>query len=673
MKLTNFDETDQLAVTNLRVLSAEMIEQAKSGHPGLPLGAAPMLWVLWSRHLRLDPQTPKWLNRDRFVLSAGHGSALLYSLLHVSGFDVTMDDLKHFRQFGSRTPGHPEYGVVDGVEATTGPLGQGLGMAVGMALAETHLSAQFETEPALIDHYTYSLVGDGDLMEGVSHEAASFAGQHQLGKLIVLYDDNSISLDGPTSRSFKTDVTQRFESYGWDTQVVTDGNDLAAIDAAINRAKQTAQPSLIAVKTVIGFGAPGAGTNAVHGSPLGEAGLAALRQNLNWTAKPFTVVPAVAKRAQTMIMARGHQAAEQWQQRVDQLPLPMLRQLKQQLTTTLPLDLTAQLPSYDEGAEASRMTSHTMIQTLAAHLPELVGGSADLASSNKTTIETDDLMTPAHPAERNLAFGVREFGEGAILNGMALHGGLRVFGSTFLVFSDYLRGAIRLAALQHLPVTYVFTHDSIAVGEDGPTHQPIEQLMSLRLIPNVTVLRPSDPNETVAAWWQAVNATDHPTVLILTRQNLAVLPNSKRLAMTGVARGGYILSPQKGLEPTGILIASGSEVGLAIKAQAKLARLGQDVSVVSMPSMDLFQQQSAQYQASVLPPQVRRRVAVEMGATLGWERFVGLDGTVVGLDHFGASGPAEAVLPALGFAVDAVVQAYQQTHVERAGQRLAVI
>ncbi|MFC6179689.1 transketolase [Lactiplantibacillus daowaiensis] len=671
MKLTKFDATDELAVANLRVLSAEMIERANSGHPGLPLGAAPMLWALWRGHLRVDPQQPDWFNRDRFVLSAGHGSALLYSLLHVSGFDVTMDDLKHFRQFGSRTPGHPEYGVVDGVEATTGPLGQGLGMAVGMALAETHLAAQLPA--GLVDHYTYSLVGDGDLMEGVSHEAASFAGQHQLGKLIVLYDDNAVSLDGPTSRSFQTDVSKRFESYGWETQVVADGNDLAAIDAAIARAKQTPQPSLIAVKTVIGFGAPGAGTNAVHGNPLGQVGMATLRQNLNWTAAPFTVLPAVVKRAQTQIAARGHQVAQAWQQRVSQLPMSTLTTLKRLLNHELPLDFAQQLPSYDEGAEASRMTSHTMIQTLAAKLPELVGGSADLASSNKTTIETDGLMTPAQPANRNLAFGVREFGEGAILNGLALHGGLRVFGSTFLVFSDYLRGAIRLAALQHLPVTYVFTHDSIAVGEDGPTHQPIEQLMSLRLIPNVTVIRPGDPNETIAAWWQSINATDHPTVLVLTRQNLAVLPTTKRLAMTGVARGGYVISPQKGLQPTGILVASGSEVALALQAQAKLAHLGQDVSVVSMPSMELFQQQSAQYQASVLPPQVRRRVAIEMGATLGWERIVGLDGTIVGLDHFGASGAASAVLPAMGFTVSAVVQAYQQTHVERSGQRLAVI
>lgn len=669
--MKKFDEIDEQAVNNLRVLSAEMIERANSGHPGLPLGAAPMLWALWSRHLRLDPQAPDWFDRDRFVLSAGHGSALLYSLLHVSGFDVTMADLQQFRQFGSRTPGHPEYGVVAGVEATTGPLGQGLGMAVGMALAERHLASQFNHEAQIVDHFTYSLVGDGDLMEGVSHEAASFAGQQKLGKLIVLYDDNQVSLDGPTSRSFRTDVCQRFESYGWETQVVTDGNDLTAIDAAITHAEHSQRPSLIAVKTVIGFGAPGAGTNAVHGNPLGTAGLQTLRQHLNWTAAPFTITSAVAHRAQQAIMQRGQQAHHVWHQRVSQLTPTTLAELKRIMQHALPLDFAQQLPVYDEGAEASRLTSHTMIQKIASKLPELVGGSADLASSNKTTIKTDQLLTADQPGERNIAFGVREFAEGTILNGLTLHGGVRAFGSTFLVFSDYMRGAIRLAALQKLPVTYVFTHDSIAVGEDGPTHQPIEQLMSLRLIPNVTVIRPSDPNETVAAWWQSMNATDHPTVLVLTRQNLAVLPRTNQLAMTGVARGGYVLSPQKGLQPTGILIASGSEVALALQTQAKLATLGQDVSVVSMPSIDLFSQQSAQYQAQVLPPQVRRRVAIEMGATLGWERFVGLDGTIVGLDRFGASGPAADVLPALGFTVDKLVQAYQQTHVGQ--QQLNVI
>ncbi|AVW09879.1 transketolase [Lactiplantibacillus paraplantarum] len=667
-----FDEIDELAVNNLRVLSAEMIERASSGHPGLPLGAAPMMWALWSRQLRIDPQQPQWANRDRFILSAGHGSALLYSLLHVSGFNVTMADLQHFRQFGSHTPGHPELGIVDGVEATTGPLGQGLGMAVGMALAERQLAAQFSKTSQLVDHYTYALVGDGDLMEGVSHEAASFAGNQQLQKLIVLYDDNQVSLDGPTSRSFRTNVCQRFDSYGWDTQTVTDGNDMTAINMAIERAQHSKRPSLIAVKTTIGFGAPQAGTNAVHGNPLGPAGLTSLRQHLGWRAAPFTVMPAVAQRAQQLILQRGQRAHQQWQTQQATLPQAVRQQFEQQLTMGLPVDLAASLPTFDEGAQASRITSHTVIQRLATQLPGLVGGAADLASSNKTTIEHDHLSTPMTPDQRNIAFGVREFGMGTILNGLALHGGLRVFGGTFLVFSDYTRAAIRLAAMMKLPVTYVFTHDSIAVGEDGPTHQPIEQLMSLRLIPNVTVMRPADPNETVAAWWQAINATDHPTVLVLTRQNLAVLPGSKSLAMTGVARGGYVLSPQQGRQPTGILIASGSEVTLAIQAQAKLAALGEDVSVVSMPSMENFARQPLTYQTQVLPPHIRRRVAVEMGATLGWERYVGLDGTVLGLDHFGASGAADQVLAANQFTVADLVRTYQQTHVG-IGQQLRVI
>lgn len=659
MQKREFDETDQLAINNLRVLSIDMIERAQSGHPGLPLGTAPLLWVLWSRHLRLDPRHPQWVNRDRFVLSAGHGSAILYSLLHLSGFDLSMTDLKQFRQFGSRTPGHPEYGKVPGVDATTGPLGQGLGMAAGMALAERHLASQYGA--TVSDHFTYCLVGDGDLMEGVSHEVASFAGHQRLNKLIVLYDDNAVSLDGPTSRSTTTDVPQRFRSYGWDVQVVTNGADLVAIDAAVIRAQQSDRPSLIDVKTVIGFGAPGAGTNQVHGKPLGAAGRQQLCKVLHWTAPAFTVLPAVAERARQAITLRGHRAYHRWRTRLTTLTPQQRRQFARVLAGELPATLGANLPSYDQGAAASRQTSHAVIQQLAAQLPELVGGSADLASSNRTTLASDQLMTPQAPDQRNLAFGVREFGEGTLLNGLALHGGLRVFGSTFLVFSDYLRGAIRLAALQHLPVTYVFTHDSLAVGEDGPTHQPIEQLMSLRAIPNVTVIRPADPNETVAAWWQAINATDHPTVLVLTRQALAVLPHTQQLALTGVARGGYVLSPQRGRQPGGILMASGSEVTLALQAQQRLAALGHDVSVVSLPSLDQFHQQSKAYQDQVLPPQVRRRVAIELGTTQGWERYVGLDGAVVGIDHFGASGAAVDVLTANGFTVDHLVTAYLRT------------
>lgn len=657
--------TDQLAVNNLRMLSVEMIEKAGSGHPGLPLGAAPMLWCLWSRHLRIDQRNPQWINRDRFVLSAGHGSALLYSLLHVSQFDLTINDLKHFRSFGSRTPGHPEFANVPGVEATTGPLGQGLGMGVGMALAEHFLAAKCNRHKSLIDHFTYVLVGDGDLMEGISHEAASFAGNQQLAKLIVLYDSNGVSLDGPTSRSFITNIRQRFASYGWDTQLVEDGNDLEQIDQAIQQAKQTSQPSLIEVRTVIGFGAPHAGTNLVHGTPLGKKGIAVLRHNLNWQAEPFTVLPEVAQLAQQKIVQRGIASADHWQKEVAELAKDFPQDLAQfkNLFCESTNGLQVSLPRYESGAEAGRDTSHKVIQDLADQAENLLGGSADLASSNRTEIDNSHLMTPQNPTGRNLAFGVREFAEGTILNGMALHGGVRVFGSTFLVFSDYMRPAIRLAALQKLPIIYVFTHDSLAVGEDGPTHQPVEQLMSLRQIPELEVFRPADPNEVLAAWDQAISAVDHPTILILTRQQLAVLPGTKKLSSKGVERGGYVISAQKGLVPDGILIASGSEVALALAAQKRLLKLNQDVSVVSMPSMERFCQQSEKYQAQVLPKQIRRRMAIELGVTQGWEKFTGIDGKVIGIDCYGASGSMNELLTAAGFTVERIVHEYQQIHI----------
>ncbi|MFT8409290.1 transketolase [Liquorilactobacillus satsumensis] len=665
---------DQLAINNLRMLSVEMIEKAGSGHPGLPLGAAPMMWCLWSRHLRIDNSNPRWFNRDRFILSAGHGSALLYSMLHLSGFDLTTADLQHFRKYGSRTPGHPEHGVVPGVEATTGALGQGLGMAVGMALAERYLGAKYNKHAKLVDHYTYALVGDGDLMEGVSHEAASFAGKQELSKLIVLYDSNGISLDGPTSRSFKTDVCARFASYGWDTHLVEDGNDLDAIDHALQKAKETATPSLIEIRTTIGYGAPHAGTNQVHGTPLGEAGLKSLRQHLHWTAAPFAVLPEVAQIARQRVSQRGQSASQEWHQQISKLGQTHPEDLEnfKKLICNPVSDLRVTLEHYDSGAESGRDTSSKAIQNLAQQNTNLVGGSADLASSNRTTIAKSPLMTPQHPTGRNIAFGVREFAEGTILNGMALHGGLQVFGSTFLVFSDYLRPAIRLAALQHLPVTYVFTHDSLAVGEDGPTHQPIEQLMSLRQIPNVEVFRPADPNEVMAAWNQAANSMDHPTVLVLSRQQLAVLPTTANSAEQGVDHGGYILSPQHGLTPDGILLATGSEVALALRVQHSLLQLGQDVSVVSMPSMERFVRQTRQYQEMVLPSQVRRRVALELGTTQGWERFVGLDGAVVGLDTFGASGSMEELLQATGFTLERIIQIYQKTHTD-SNIRLSVI
>lgn len=660
------NNVDELAVDNLRVLSCEMIQRARSGHPGIALGAAPMVWTLFTRHLRVDPKDPEWSDRDRFVLSAGHGSALLYAMLHVSGFDLSMDDLKNFRRFGSKTPGHPEHGHVPGVEATTGPLGQGIGMAVGMALAERTLAARLNGRARVVDHFTYCLVGDGDLMEGISHEAASFAGNQRLSKLIVLYDSNDVSLDGPASRSFRTDVCRRFESYGWDTQLVTDGNDVDEIDRAIAAAKKTDRPSLIEIKTTIGFGADKAGTNAVHGAPLGDDGIVSLRARLGYDGPEFTVLPEVAELAGKLVEERGRKAHAEWRRTLDGLAETDKEAFDETvavLNGKRCLNALDGMTRYESGAEASRDTSHKVIQVLAGKMDNLIGGSADLSSSDKTAIDNSGLLDESDPLGRNVAYGVREFAQGTIMNGMALHGGLRVFGGTFLVFSDYLRGAIRLSALQKLPVVYVFTHDSIAVGEDGPTHEPVEQLMSLRSLPNVDVIRPADPNEVIAAWQQAIDSVDHPTVLVLTRQKLPVLAHTAKLADAGVARGGYVVSPQKGMRPSGILIATGSEVALAVKAQERLFKLGEDVSVVSMPSMERFDAQPQNYRDKVLPPSVRRRTAVEMGSTRGWERYVGLDGTVVGLDEFGASGAMDDVLANAGFTVENVVRTFQKTHV----------
>jgi len=659
-----FDETDQLSVNALRALSIDMIERAGSGHPGLPLDAAPMAYVLYSRHLRVDPQAPDWVNRDRFVLSAGHGSALLYSMLHLSGFPTRMADLKQFRQLHSMTPGHPEHGLVAGVDATTGPLGQGLGMAVGMAMAETHLAAQYNTpEQKVIDHFTYVICGDGDLMEGISHEAASLAGNLKLNKLIVLYDSNDVSLDGATDRTFSDDAQQRFAGYGWDCQKVSDGNNLAAIDAAITAAKLTDAPSMIEIKTTIGYGAPKQGTHLVHGAPLGQTDLAATKQSLGWQAAPFTVPAAVKQRFAERVQERGQAAHRQWQALLttyQQAQPKLAAQLHHALAQELPVDWQSDLPKYQIGdSEAGRITSQKMIQALAAKVPSLWGGAADLASSNKTDIAASGSFSATARQERNLNFGVREFAEAAAMNGIALHGGSHVFGGTFFVFSDYMRGAIRLAALQKLPVTYIFTHDSLAVGEDGPTHEPVEQLMSLRAMPGISVIRPADPNEAVAAWRLAMTTNDRPSVLVLTRQDLAVLKGSLNHP-DGVSRGGYVISPQQRKQAEGILLASGSEVALAIAAQQRLRKFGHDVAVVSMPCFDRFMQQPAAYREKVLPRNIRRRVSIELGATLGWERFIGLDGLSLGIDTFGASGPAAEVLAEYGFTSDAVVAAYQK-------------
>ncbi|MGX7417710.1 transketolase [Carnobacterium gallinarum] len=660
-----FDTTDQLAVNTIRTLSIEGIQKANSGHPGLPMGSAPMAYTLWTKHLKVNPKNSTWVDRDRFVLSAGHGSMLLYSMLHLAGYQVTINDLQNFRQWGSKTPGHPEVHHTDGVEATTGPLGQGIANAVGMAMAEAHIAATYNKEGhKIVDHFTYALCGDGDLMEGVSAEAASMAGHLELGKLVVLYDSNDISLDGPTSKAFTENVGKRFEAYNWQHILVKDGNDLAEIEKALEAAKaETKKPTLIEVKTVIGFGAPNQGTSKVHGAPLGIEGIAAAKKVYGWDYPDFTVPAEVTARFKETMIDKGAEAESTWNETFAAYKgaYPELAaQFEQVMSGKLPSDWDSELPVYELGASAaSRVTSSETIQALSKKIPGFWGGSADLSASNNTMVTGEKDFEPGQYEGRNIWYGVREFAMAAAMNGIALHGGSRIYGGTFFVFTDYFRAAIRLAAITSTPVTYVLTHDSIAVGEDGPTHEPIEQLSSLRGMPNLSVIRPADGNEVVAAWEQAITSTDHPTVLVLTRQNLPVIEGTKENARKNVAKGGYVISPQDGATPAGILIATGSEVALAIEAQKVLKADGQDVAVVSMPSFDLFLKQDKAYQESVLPTAVRKRVSIEMGATFGWERFVGLDGAMIGIDKFGASAPGNIVIEQYGFTVENVVSTFK--------------
>ncbi|MBD9844176.1 transketolase [Enterococcus faecalis] len=661
-----FDKTDQLGVNTIRTLSIEAVQKANSGHPGLPMGAAPMAYALWTKHLKVNPTTSRnWVDRDRFVLSAGHGSAMLYSLLHLSGYNVTIDDLKNFRQWDSKTPGHPEVHHTDGVEATTGPLGQGIAMAVGMAMAEAHLAATYNRDSfPIMDHYTYAICGDGDLMEGVSQEASSMAGHMKLGKLIVLYDSNDISLDGPTSKAFTENVGARYEAYGWQHILVKDGNDLDEIEAAIEAAKaETDKPTLIEVKTVIGYGAPKEGTSSVHGAPIGEEGITAAKAVYGWEYPDFTVPEEVAARFKETMIDEGQKAEEAWNEmfkNYEHAHPELAKQFKEAFANQLPEGWEQELPKYELGTSAaSRVTSKETIQAISKVVPSFWGGSADLSASNNTMVAADKDFEPGQYEGRNIWFGVREFAMAAAMNGIQLHGGSHVYGGTFFVFTDYLRPAIRLAALQKVPVTYVLTHDSVAVGEDGPTHEPIEQLASVRCIPNVHVIRPADGNETVAAWKIAMTSTETPTILVLSRQNLPVLEGTLEHASDSVQKGAYVLSPQKGEQPAGILIATGSEVNLAVEAQAKLAEEGIDVSVVSMPSFDLFEKQSAEYKESVLPKAVTKRVAIEAAASFGWERYVGTEGKTITIDHFGASAPGGLVLEKFGFTPENVVNTYK--------------
>ena len=657
------NNVEALSINSIRTLSIDAIEKANSGHPGMPMGAAPMAYTLWTKHMNHNPKNPEWFNRDRFVLSAGHGSALLYSLLHLAGYGLSVDDLKEFRQWGSKTPGHPEYGHTVGVEATTGPLGQGISMAVGMAMAERHLAAKYNREQLnVVDHFTYSICGDGDLMEGVAAEASSLAGHLKLGRLIVMYDSNDISLDGDLSQSFSESVEERYKAYGWQYIKVNDGNDIEELSKALEEAKSDLnRPTLIEVKTVIGYGSPNrAGTSDAHGMPLGADELSLTKEAYKWTFEEDFYVPSeVYTHFEETCVKAGQQKEEAWKKifaKYEEQYPELAKELQSAINNVLPEGWDKDIPVYEEGSSlATRASSGEVLNGIAKNLPSFFGGSADLAGSNKTSIKGSEDFLPASYQGRNIWFGVREFAMGAALNGMALHGGLKVYGGTFFVFSDYLRPAIRLSALMSLPVTYVFTHDSIAVGEDGPTHEPIEQLASLRAMPGLSVIRPADGNETAAAWKLSMESTDTPNVLVLTRQNLPTIPQSAEVAYEGVSKGAYVVSPQGKEMADALILATGSEVSLAISAQKALAQEGIDVAVVSMPSWDRFEKQSKEYKDSVLPPAVTKRLGIEMGASFGWHKYVGNEGDLLCIDTWGASAPGEIVMEKYGFSVNNVV------------------
>jgi len=667
-------ELAELSINTLRFLAADAVEQANSGHPGMPMGAAPMAYALWQRHLRHDPADPAWFDRDRFILSAGHGSMLLYGLLHLTGYeDTSIDEIRNFRQFGSRTPGHPEAHLTRGVEATTGPLGQGFGNGVGMAIAERFLAARYNRPGhTVVDHFTYAICSDGDLMEGVASEAASLAGHLGLGKLVYLYDDNSISIDGSTDLAFTEDVTGRFEAYGWQVLMVEDGNDVDAIDAAIREAKaETARPTLIRVRTHIGFGSPKQDSADAHGAPLGKEALEKSKENLDWPLAPRFLVPDEVRRHMGEAVERGRESRTDWQARFDayrEEHAELAAELETAIDGRLPHGWDADLPSVPGDAKpaATRASSGKAINALAPHLPTLIGGSADLAESNKTPIEGEAAQSAEEHGGRNIHFGVREHAMGAALNGMALHGGVVPYGGTFLIFSDYMRPSMRLAALTGLRVIYVLTHDSVGLGEDGPTHQPIEHLMALRAIPDLAVIRPADANETMEAWRVAVQR-HRPTVLALSRQNLPAIDPDRHPVHEGARLGGYVLW-QAGADartagpdgheldrPDVVLIGTGSEVDLCLRAARRLEQEHQVTArVVSMPCWEIFDEQPAAYRDAVLTD--APRVSVEAGVTFGWQRWVGPNGLSVGLDRFGVSAPGNVALQKLGFNEDNVME-----------------
>jgi transketolase len=641
------------------MLAVDMVEEAASGHPGLPLGAAPMAYVLWDRFLRHDPRDPSWPDRDRFILSAGHGSALLYALLHMTGYDLPLDELRRFRQWGSRTPGHPEYRHTPGVEATTGPLGQGFAMGVGMAMAEAHLARIVNrSDFPVVAHHTYGIVSDGDLMEGISSEAASLAGRLALGRLIYLYDDNHISIEGNTDLTFTEDVRARFDAYGWQTLRVPDGNDLDAVDLAIRQALADGKrPSLILVRNHIGYGSPKQDSASAHGEPLGAEATRATKEKLGWPPSPAFLVPDEARAHLGTAVERGARAHAEWRSMVEAFrsahPDTALL-YRRILQGELPAGWDAGLPVFIGKPVATREASGRMLNVLAARLPEMIGGSADLAPSTKTLIENESEFDPMRQEGRNIHFGVREHAMGGCVNGLALHGGLVPFGATFLIFSDYMRPALRIAALMQTHAIFVFSHDSIGLGEDGPTHQPIEQLMALRAIPGLTVIRPADGNETVAAWRAAI-AHRGPVALVLSRQKLPVLDASLDTIAAGMSRGGYVLAESEEGPPQVVLLGTGSEVHLLLEARSRLAEIGVQARVVSLPSFELFDEQPEAYRRGVLPLEVPK-VAVEAGATRGWREYVGDRGAVIGLDRFGASAPGEIVLMEMGFTPERVAE-----------------
>jgi transketolase len=650
---------EQLAIDTIRTLSIDAVQKANSGHPGAPMGGAPMAYVLWTRFLRHAPTRPDWLDRDRFVLSNGHASMLLYSLLHLTGYDLSLDDLRQFRQYGSHTPGHPEYGLTPGVDATTGPLGQGFANAVGMAMAERRLAQEFNRPGhEVIDHWTYGICSDGDLQEGISAEAASLAGHQGLGKLVFLYDDNDVQLDGPTSWAWSEDVLQRFDAYRWHTQRVDDGNDLAAIEKALTEARRDPRPSLISVRTVIGYGSPNrAGTQKAHGQPLGEEEVRLTKEAYGWDPDRTFHVPDETLAHFRQAVEKGEELVRRWEERLQRYAEEYPEEaddLRRRIEGRLPDGWTDNLPVYEVGAElATRNASQETLQALGRAVPELIGGAADLSESNLTDIKGERDFTAEH-AGRNIRFGVREHAMGGVANGMAYHQGLVPYVGTFLNFSDYMRGSVRLASLSRLRVIYVWTHDSVGLGEDGPTHQPVEHYASLRAMPNVWFIRPGDPNEAVAAWRIALERTDGPVALAFTRQKLPVLEGTRRRAIEGLGRGAYVLAEAAGEDgettvPDLILIATGSELQLAMAAREELEREGIRTRVVSLPCWELFAAQPRSYRDAVLPPTVTRRLSIEAGVAQGWERWVGPEGAMMAIERFGASAPAADIFENFGF------------------------